>query len=212
MNIIEPINLKFDLYEPLLKEKQTTVHYNGHYKKYINNLNQIINDNKTIKEIYCKTKKIVESAKFKKLFLLVIIDLFKDNMDIVNNASQIYNHELYWKTMTNTSESLQSFCKNKNQLFRSQEDYKEFYNKYISLGSKHFGSGWLWIIYNNNKLDVMTTHDATIPVEYKILGVIDLWEHAYYLDYEYERKKYLIKTFYLINWEKLFLKINKIKN
>ena len=70
----------------------------------------------------------------------------------------------------------------------------------------------IMIIYNNDKLDIITTHDATIPVDCKILGVIDLWEHAYYLDYEYERKNYLIKTFYLINWEKLLLKINKIKN
>lgn len=205
--MLEPIKIFFSTFEPIIKEKQTEAHYKGHYLKYVNNLNKFIKENETLMELYSKSKKSTKNKKFRKIFLLTIVELFDKNSDIVHNTAQIYNHELYWSSMTSLTKSIESFCNYKKTLFDSDNDYNIFYHKYIDLGTKHFGSGWLWIIYNGNKLDIIATHDAFIPLEHKILAVIDLWEHAYYLDYMYERKTYLEKSFKLLNWEKIIKKI-----
>lgn len=168
--MLKPIEINFTTFEPIIKEKQTEAHYKGHYLKYINNLNNFLKKDKTLKEIYCQTQKMVENNKFRKTLLLSIVNLFDQKSDIVHNAAQIYNHELYWSSMTSQSQSLDSFCNNKKVLFNLENDYINFYDKYLELGTKHFGSGWLWFIYNNGKLDIVTTHDAIIPLNQNILG------------------------------------------
>jgi Fe-Mn family superoxide dismutase len=210
IQMLEPIEIFFSTFEPIIKEKQTEAHYKGHYLKYVNNLNKFIKENKTLTDIYHESIKSAVNKKFKKIFLLTTIQLFDKNSDIVHNAAQIYNHELYWSSITSFTKSIESFCNNKKSLFDSDNYFNIFYDKYLELGTKHFGSGWLWIIYNDNKLDIITTHDAFVPLEHKILAVIDLWEHAYYLDYMYERKTYLEKSFKLLNWNKINDKVKKI--
>jgi len=209
--MLEPIKIFFSMFEPIIKEKQTEAHYKGHYLKYVNNLNKFLKENKTLGDLYNKSIKSAENKKLRKIFLLTTIQLFDKNSDIVHNAAQIYNHELYWSSMTSFTKSIESFCNNKKNLFSSDNYLNIFYHKYVDLGTKHFGSGWLWIIYTDNKLDIITTHDAVVPSQHKILAVIDLWEHAYYLDYMYERKTYLEKSFKLLNWDKINKKIKKIE-
>jgi len=209
--MLEPIKIFFSTFEPIIKEKQTEAHYKGHYLKYVNNLNKFLKENKTLGDLYNKSIKSAENKKLRKIFLLTTIQLFDKNSDIVHNAAQIYNHELYWSSMTSFTKSIESFCNNKKNLFSSDNYLNIFYHKYVDLGTKHFGSGWLWIIYTDNKLDIITTHDAVVPSQHKILAVIDLWEHAYYLDYMYERKTYLEKSFKLLNWDKINKKIKKIE-
>jgi Fe-Mn family superoxide dismutase len=205
---LKPITIDFNMLSPYITEKQTRVHYQGHYMKYINNFNKLLETDNKLKKIYCEIKKKVNDNIFKKILLLIIVDLFDSTTDIVHNTAQIYNHELYWKTIIIAEKSLDSLCNLKNKLFNSHDIFTSFYNKFINEGVKHFGSGWLWIIFNNGIVDVITTHDAIIPYTEKILGVIDLWEHAYYLDYEAERKKYLENMFKMINWNKIYKKIN----
>jgi Fe-Mn family superoxide dismutase len=205
---IQPITIDFKLLSPYITEKQTKIHYQGHYMKYINNFNNLLQTDNKLKKIYCELKRTIDDKIFKKSLLLIIVELFDENSDIVHNAAQIYNHELYWNTVFSSEKSLSSLCCLKYQLFNSHDIFTSFYNKFISEGTKHFGSGWLWIIFNNGILDIITTHDAIIPYTKKILGVIDLWEHAYYLDYESERKKYLENMFKMINWNKVYNKIN----
>jgi len=204
----EPVDLDYTLFEPFITQKQTNTHYNGHYMKYIFNFNNFLNTNNDLKKIYQEVTKNSNNKIFRKSLLLVINELFNKNSDIVHNVAQIYNHELYWKTLTNYDNSEKYLTEFKNKLFINDSNYKTFTQKYIKEGIKHFGSGWLWIILNNdNKLDIITTHDAIIPSTKNILGVIDLWEHAYYLDYESERKKYLENTLKIINWKRIYNKM-----
>ena len=208
--ILEPIQIDFKTYMPYIGEKQTRVHYNGHYIKYINIFNKFLETDLKLKKIYCEIKKTVSNEYFKKSLLLSIVELYDSNSDLVHNAAQIYNHELYWKSIVASEKSIFMLCDIKTKLFDSHETFSFFYNKFINEGIKHFGSGWLWLISVNNKLDIITTHDAIIPYTQQILGVIDLWEHSYYLDYESERKKYLENIFKMINWSKIYNKFNKI--
>jgi Fe-Mn family superoxide dismutase len=206
---LKPITIDFKMFGSYITEKQTQVHYQGHYMKYINKFNKLLETDNKLKQIYCGLKKTVNDKIFKKTLLLLIVELFDSNSVIAHNTAQIYNHELYWKTIILSEKSLYALCSLKNKLFNSHDNFTSFYNKFINEGLEHFGSGWLWIISNNGKLDVITTHDGIIPYTQKILGVIDLWEHAYYLDYEAERKKYLENVFKMIDWNKIYKKINK---
>jgi len=208
--ILEPVQIDFKEFIPYIGEKQMKVHYNGHYMKYIANFNKLLESDSKLKKIYCEVKKTTVEEHFKKSLLLLIVELFDKNSDIVHNTAQIYNHELYWKTIVSSEKSIHMLCNIKNKLFDSHETFSSFYNKFINEGIKHFGSGWLWLIFVNNKLDIITTHDAIIPYTEQILGVIDLWEHSYYLDYESERKKYLENMFKMINWTKIYSKISLI--
>lgn len=206
---LEPIQIDFKEYIPHIGERQTYVHYNGHYLKYVNNFNKFLRTNSKLKKIYCEVKKTISDELFKKSLLLLIVELFNEKSDIVHNTAQIYNHELYWSTIISSQKSIQMLSDIKNNLFDSNDLFTNFYNKFINEGMVLFGSGWLWIIILNNKLDIVTTHDAIIPYTLQIMGVIDLWEHSYYLDYESERKKYLENMFKMINWNKIYNNMNK---
>jgi Fe-Mn family superoxide dismutase len=201
-NFLNDVNYNGD---PILSLYQNKTHYNGHYLKYINKLNELIKtDNKYQKCYEIIKNKNYDEDKKRRLLLLLGIKLYtKDNV-IYKNASQIYNHELYWNTLTTMDNSLILLNKYKNKLFLNDDEFKNFNKKFVDEGIKHFGSGWLWIYFENNKLDILTTHDSDIPVDdkLKIVGVIDLWEHAYYLDYQADRKKYLEEILKVINWQK----------
>jgi len=193
--------------EPNLSKKQSNVHYQGHYMKYIKKFNSLIT---TDKKLYILYKKSRCHENFRNILIVASINFFEENSDIYHNASQIYNHELYWSILTTKKESLMQLCELKNNLFKSEHNLSSFYEKFINDGISHFGSGWLWIYYDNinKKISTTTTHDSKIPLNnIKILGCIDLWEHAYYIDYESDRKKYLEKSFQIINWKKIYKNI-----
>jgi Fe-Mn family superoxide dismutase len=196
-----------------LSVKQNDAHYTGHYLKYIENFNKLMNNN-IIDTIY---QKYDPSEPYKRsLFLLAVIMFYdKDKKTpIYKNCAQIFNHELYWNSLIDTNESINLLRKYKNELFTNIDHLKKFYTDFIDRGLAQFGSGWLWIYRNyddnlDGVLDVMTTHDADVPIHLRFYLVIDLWEHAYYVDYEYQRKKYLEKIFRYINWNHV---INPIIN
>ncbi len=205
----EDIKKKDYIGSPILSIYQNKTHYDGHYLKYINKLNELIISDKLFNKIYRLIKENHESNQ-RVLILLTGIKMFDNNDQVYKNASQIYNHELYWNTITDIQNSNDMFIQLKEKLFKSDEEFNNFQKKFIDEGVKHFGSGWLWIYYNvpEQKLDVFTTHDSIVPFDndkQKILGTIDLWEHAYYLDYQSDRKKYLEESLKIINWKKLLL-------
>ena len=209
---IEAISNNFTETEyKFLSKEQNNIHYTGHYMKYINKYNTLIDTDKRLNKMYnvMKRKNIIT----RELLLLVGIKLFEYNTKIYQNASQIYNHELYWNTITsNIDSNINSNINYINKLFNNKDDYDLFYNDFISKGIDHFGSGWLWIVSKNkkdiNKLEITTTHDSIVfdNRNYKILGCIDLWEHSYYIDYKSERKKYLENIFKILNWHNIHIK------
>jgi len=183
-----------------LSVKQNDAHYIGHYLKYIEKFNKLMNNN-VIDIIYEKYNPSQTNQRF--MFLYTVIMYFnKDKKTpIYKNCAQIFNHELYWNSLIDTDESINLLRKYKNKLFTSIDHLKKFHTDFIDRGISQFGSGWLWIYRNDDGiLDVLTTHDADVPIHIGFYLCIDLWEHAYYIDYEYQRKKYLENIFRYINW------------
>lgn len=173
-----------DSLEPFISKETIEFHYEKHHYNYVNNLNKLLKDN-NIKEHSLEA-------------------LIKTSQgEIFDNASQIWNHNFYWKCLT----PLSVFQKNSEIIkliekqFCSFESFKE---KFTKQASTNFGSGWTWLIQNeNNELNIVNTSNANSPIIYtnKILLVVDVWEHAYYIDYRNLRTKYLENFWKIVNWD-----------
>lgn len=158
-------------------------HYGKHHQTYVTNLNNLI-----------------KGGEFENADLYDIIK--KSNGGLFNNAAQVYNHDFYWDCIapqaTQMSDELKSAI---NAEFGSLDGFKE---KYIQASTTLFGAGWCWLVYNTktSKLEIVQTSNAATPVtEDKIpLLVVDVWEHAYYIDHKNARPAYLEKFFAHINW------------
>ncbi len=167
---------EFDL-EPVLFAQTIECHYGKHHKAYNDNLNNLIKntefENFSLEEII--------KATYKK-------DEFKG---IYNNAGQVYNHNVYWNTI-NPFKKLDNLLLNKIiENFGSIENFKL---KLADEAVKFFGSGWAWLVEDKDgQLKTMATQNGDTPLVlgYKPILNIDVWEHAYYLDYQNVRKDYV---------------------
>lgn len=159
-------------------------HYGKHHQTYVNNLNNLI-----------------KGTEFENASLYKIITQSKGG--VFNNAAQIYNHDFYWDSITPSpttpSPELQAALK---EAFGNIEGFKE---KFLSQATTLFGSGWCWLVYvpSSKGLEIVQTSNAATPItEGKIpLLVVDVWEHAYYIDNKNARPAYLEKFFSHINWD-----------
>lgn len=167
-----------------LSPEAFSYHYGKHHQTYVNNLNNLI-----------------ANTEFASKGLVDII--LGSNGGVFNNAAQVYNHDFYWDCIApkggNASAELKAAI---DAEFGSLDGFKE---KFIASSTTLFGSGWNWLVYNtaNKKLEIVQTSNAQTPItESKIpLLVVDVWEHAYYIDHRNARPAYLEKFWNHINWE-----------
>ncbi len=166
-----------------ISESTIDFHYGKHHQTYINNLNNLINN-----------------TEFEKKSLYEII--LHSSGGIFNNAAQIYNHDFYWDCISPSKTNLSKALENAiNESFGSIEKLRE---QFSSSATTLFGSGWCWVVVNaNNKLEIMQTSNADTPLTSNKIPilVIDVWEHAYYIDYKNVRAKYIEEFFAFINWK-----------
>ncbi len=184
------IELKYDFkdLEPNIDEETMYTHYNKHYNTYTENLNN------TLEYL----------PEFKDMDIISILKNIKEDnnyyMAIRNNGGGYLNHSMYFDMLTPKSTPLPSKLEEKiNEDFTNFDNFK---SEIISKGLSHFGSGWVWVILENNKLNIITTNNQDNPYMFgqtPIMG-IDLWEHAYYLKYKNLRKDYLENIFNVIDW------------
>ncbi len=178
-----------DALSPIMSEQTLDLHHGKHHQTYITNLNNFIKD-----------------TEFEKLPLEEIIKKSfsdKTKSGIFNNASQHWNHNLFWKCMkANGGGNIPEKLKEKiNNDFGSFEKFRE---EFINAGITQFGSGWCWLSIKEGKLVVTKTPNAENPIIHNMKPILacDVWEHSYYLDYKNKRPIYLENFFdKLINWE-----------
>lgn len=181
---IELPNLPYphDGLAPHISKETLHFHHDKHQKAYVDNLNKLIKD-----------------TEFQAMALEEIIHKSKSG-PIFNNAAQVWNHTFYWHSMTPDFKSLEEgdlYDAIKTQWKTFEAFEKEFGEK----GKKLFGSGWIWLVENNGKVTIESTHNANGPTKGTPLIVCDVWEHAYYLDTQNERPKYIENFFKVANWE-----------
>ncbi|EQL70070.1 superoxide dismutase [Fe] [Helicobacter pylori] len=158
-------------------------HHGKHHQTYVNNLNNLI-----------------KGTDFEKSSLFNI--LTKSSGGVFNNAAQIYNHDFYWDCLSPKATALSDELKGALEKdFGSLEKFKE---DFIKSATTLFGSGWNWAAYNldTQKIEIIQTSNAQTPVTDKKvpLLVVDVWEHAYYIDHKNARPVYLEKFYGHINW------------
>jgi Fe-Mn family superoxide dismutase len=175
--------------EPVVSAYTVSIHYGKHHKGYCDALNGLITGTK----FACMPleKIIMESAG-------------KDaESGIFNNAAQLWNHTFYWNCLRpQEGEGMPGLVKQKIEAsFGTVEACKK---EIVQAASKQFGSGWVWLVLDGKKLAVMKTSNADVPLTKGMtpLLVIDVWEHAYYLDYQNRRVEYVSALLdSRINWE-----------
>jgi len=170
--------------EPYISEETLEYHYGKHHNTYVTNLNNLVAG--TDKENMSLEDVIKTSEAW-----------------IFNNAAQVYNHSFYWKCMSPNAwwEPTWEILEKINDNFWSFEVFKE---KFSTSAITNFGSGWTWLVKTPAwKLEIVNTSNAnTVITIYNIpLLVIDVWEHAYYIDTRNARPKYVENFWNLVNWD-----------
>jgi Fe-Mn family superoxide dismutase len=125
------------------------------------------------------------------------------NGKLFNNAAQSWNHTFYWYCMAPKSEYKKIPAELENILIEEFGSTDSFIEKFTDVAKNHFGSGWAWLALNSNgRPEIMGLHDADTPLKYnaKPLLALDVWEHAYYLDYQNKRMDYIEAFWQLVNW------------
>ncbi|MBU0962257.1 MAG: superoxide dismutase [Proteobacteria bacterium] len=178
-----------DALTPYISAKTLDFHHGKHHNAYVTNLNKLIEGTdlagEALEAIIQKTVNVADKAA------------------IFNNAAQVWNHTFYWQSMRPDGGGLPMghIAKKIDADFGG---YDNFIEQLKNAGLTQFGSGWAWLVMKDNRLEIMKTANADTPIAHgvKPLLTVDVWEHAYYLDYQNGRGSYL-EAFInnLINWE-----------
>jgi Fe-Mn family superoxide dismutase len=179
---------------PYISANTLEFHHGKHHRAYVDNTNKLIAGtelaNESLETIIKKT--VVDAAK----------------SGLFNNAAQVWNHSFYWQCMKPNGGGKPA-GKVADQINETWGSFDKFAEELKNAGVTQFGSGWAWLVMDGGKLKVTKTANADTPIAHgvKPLLTVDVWEHAYYLDYQNRRPDYLA-TFIenLINWD--FVKAN----
>ena len=179
---------------PYISANTLEFHHGKHHRAYVDNTNKLIAGtelaNESLETIIKKT--VVDAAK----------------SGLFNNAAQVWNHSFYWQCMKPNGGGKPT-GKVADQINETWGSFDKFAEELKNAGVTQFGSGWAWLVMDGGKLKVTKTANADTPIAHgvKPLLTVDVWEHAYYLDYQNRRPDYLA-TFIenLINWD--FVKAN----
>ena len=188
----------YDALEPHIDAKTMEIHHSKHHNGYTTNLNNVI-----------------AGTSFEGKSILEILKTCADSPAVRNNGGGYWNHSLFWEVMSpngggRPSGDLESAI---NSAFGSFDSFKETFSK---AAATRFGSGWAWLCVTEDGLEVCSTPNQDNPIMghgcagTPILG-LDVWEHAYYLNYQNRRPDYVNAFFNVINWDVVSAKFAEAK-
>lgn len=175
--------------EPYLSARMMGFHYGKHHQTYVNKLNELVSGNELaelkLEEIIVKTAGDVNQKA------------------VFNNAAQAWNHTFYWNSLSPAGGKKMSGALGR-KIESSFGSYENFIKEFSQAGMDQFGSGWVWLVKEDGILKIVKTPNAENPISQGrgiALLTLDVWEHAYYLDYQSRRNDYLTTVLdKLINW------------
>ncbi|MCY2959294.1 MAG: superoxide dismutase [Planctomycetota bacterium] len=186
---LPPLPWKEDALAPVISANTLSFHYGKHHKSYVDNLNKLVDEKK---QYAGKSLEDIVKASAKEAA----------DAAVFNNAAQTWNHTFYWNSLKpGAAAPTGKLLERINADFGNLDDCK----KQLAEAAKgQFGSGWAWLVQDGAKLAVVKTSNAGNPItdSNKPLLVIDVWEHAYYLDHQNKRADYVAGVIdKLLNWE-----------
>lgn len=173
-----------DALQPHISAETIEFHYGKHHQTYVTNLNNLIKgtefENSSLEEI-----------------------IMKSSGGLFNNAAQVWNHTFYWNCLSPNGggEPTGAVADAINKAFGSFAEFKE---KFTTSAVTNFGSGWTWLVKNTDgSVEIVNTSNAGSPMTdgKKAVLTVDVWEHAYYIDYRNARPKYMESFWNLVNWD-----------
>jgi Fe-Mn family superoxide dismutase len=181
---LPPLPYAKDALQPHISAETLEYHYGKHHQAYVTNLNNLI-----------------KGTEFEQLSLEEIIK--KSSGGIFNNSAQVWNHTFFWSTLSPTGGGAPTgaVADAINAKWGSFDKFKEEFSK-SAIGN--FGAGWTWLVQKpDGTVDIVNTSNAATPLttENKPVLTIDVWEHAYYIDYRNARPKFVESFWNLVNWE-----------
>lgn len=189
---LQPLSYAENALSPYISEKTVQFHYGKHLLAYINN-----------------TNKLKAGTEFDEMPLHEIIK--KSSGGLYNNAAQVFNHYFYFETFKDYNKGKQEpVGKTKAMIEKHFGSFEDFKEKFTQAGTSLFGSGWVWLTIEDNKLEIVSAPNAENPIKNgkKPILTMDVWEHAYYLDTQNARPKYIENFWKIINWEIVEKRVN----
>jgi Fe-Mn family superoxide dismutase len=186
---LKPLPFDVSALEPHMSRRTLELHYGKHHAGYVEKLN-----------------KLIRGTEFEKASLEQIIQGAcgrEDAASIFNNAGQVWNHDFFWESLKPQGGG-QPTGALQHAIESAFGSFDSFRDQFVKSATNHFGSGWTWLAQEGGRLRVLSTHDAENPLVFgqRPLTCCDVWEHAYYLDHENNRERF-VRTFLekLVNWE-----------
>ena len=181
---LPPLPYAEDALAPIISAETLALHHGKHHRKYVDTMNQLLEREPVAG---AKTLEDVVRSASGKLF---------------NNAAQAWNHDFYWKSLS--PQALRPSAAMRRELERDFGTYERFVDELSAAANGQFGSGWAWLVKKDGKLQVAATPNAETPIKdgIRCLLTLDVWEHAYYVDYRNQRERYVSAVIdKLLNWE-----------
>jgi len=190
-HVIPKLNYSFDALEPWIDAKTMEIHYGKHHQAYCDKLNSAL-------------------EKHPELFEMKVEELLRDlsavpediRTSVKNNGGGFVNHSFFWEILGKNSRLGREILRRIELDFESFDNFKKLFSE---AAVNRFGSGWVWLVWDKNRLNILSTANQDSPLtEHKVpLLCIDLWEHSYYIKYEWRRSEYIGAFFNVINWDKV---------
>ena len=186
---LSPLPYDESALEPAISARTVGFHYRKHHKTYVETLNSLVAGTRYADmplEQIVRTTANRATEKEKKIF---------------NNAGQVWNHDFYWRSLS--PRPSKPAAKLAQAIERDFGGLEELLKQFADAGKEQFGSGWAWLVSNSGKLSICKTGNALDPMAQHVncLLTVDVWEHAYYLDYQNARAKYLEAVLHKLNWD-----------
>lgn len=180
---LPPLPYAEDALEPVISAETLRLHHDKHHKKYVDTANELL------------AKDPIQAASLEEVVRASRGKLF-------NNAAQAWNHDFYWQSLSPKRQRPSGALR--ARLEKDFGNYDRFAEAFAAAALGQFGSGWAWLVDKDGRLQVMATSNAETPMAQgiKCLLTVDVWEHAYYVDYRNQRERYLSALIgERLNWE-----------
>lgn len=185
------LNYEYAALEPVIDAQTMEIHYTKHHNTYVTNLNKAVEGteyaDKSIEELVKGWAELPEDIQ----------------TAVRNNGGGHYNHTLFWEELVAPSQAKEIPADLEAKLVEAFGSVDEFKEKFAAAAASRFGSGWAWLVSNDGKLEVVSTPNQDNPLTDGLVPLLglDVWEHAYYLNYQNRRPDYIKAFWDVVNWE-----------
>jgi Fe-Mn family superoxide dismutase len=187
-----------DALAPYISEETLKYHYGKHHRGYVEKLNTLVSDSTEPKSAMMTLEEII----------------LHSEGPIFNNAAQVWNHTFFWNCLTPKGKGRPS-PKVSELINKTWGSFEKFQDAFSKEAVSNFGSGWTWLnIGSNNQLTIKNTSNAMNPIRENLnaLLTVDVWEHAYYLDYHNDRSEFIKAFWKIVNWDFVDKQLEKFSN